>query len=110
MLISSFMIDLLYPFHDSFLSYVQFPVLISSIIGGVLVGLGIGMMLCYETSTGGTDLLAQFLSRIFRVNVGIMIFIIDAIVICMGGLLQRLCTEMILSLVLTGEINKIGRL
>ena len=72
--------------------------------------LGIGMMLRYETSTGGTDLLAQFLARIFRVNVGIMIFIIDAIVMCMGGLIQRLFTEMILSLVLTGEINKIGRL
>lgn len=44
-------------------------------------------MLRYETSTGGTDLLAQFLADIFRMNVGVIIFIIDAIVICIGGLL-----------------------
>lgn len=80
------MIDLLYPLHDWFLSYVQLPVLICSIIGGTLVGLSIGIMLRYETSTDGTDLLAQFLANAFQINVGVMIFIIDAIVICIGGI------------------------
>ncbi|MFJ7557890.1 YitT family protein [Bacillus thuringiensis] len=87
MLISSFMIDLLYPLHDWFLSCVQLPVLICSIIGGSFAGLGIGIMLRYETSTGGTDLLAQFLANVFQINIGVLIFIIDATVICMGGLL-----------------------
>jgi len=87
MFISSFMIDLLYPLHDLFLSYFELSALICSIIGGILVGLGIGIMLRYEVSTGGTDLLAQFLANIFRMNVGILIFIIDALVICAGGLL-----------------------
>ncbi|WP_209812203.1 YitT family protein [Ammoniphilus resinae] len=87
MFISSFMIDLLYPLHDLFLSYFDLPALVCSVIGGILVGLGIGIMLRYEVSTGGTDLLAQFLANIFRLNVGIMIFIIDALVICVGGLL-----------------------
>ncbi|MEW9667983.1 YitT family protein [Ammoniphilus sp. 3BR4] len=87
MLISSFFIDLLYPFHKYFVAVVQLPALISSILGGALVGLGIGIMLRYDTSTGGTDLLAQFLSNIFNINVGFMIFIIDAFVICIGGLL-----------------------
>jgi uncharacterized membrane-anchored protein YitT (DUF2179 family) len=59
----------------------------SSIVGGILIGIGIGIMLRYETSTGGTDMLAQFLSNVFSVNVGIIIFIIDAIVVVMGGLL-----------------------
>ena len=87
MFISSFLIDLLYPFHDHFISFIQLPALVSSIIGGVLVGFGIGIMLRHKTSTGGTDLLAQFLSSIFQKNVGFMIFIIDSIVICIGGLL-----------------------
>lgn len=87
MLVSSFMIDLLHPFQGYFLSQVYVPPLISSIAGGILVGLGIGIMLRHDTSTGGTDLLAQFLSKIFRINVGVVIFVIDAIVICMGGLL-----------------------
>lgn len=87
MFISSFFIDILYPHHYLFLAYVRLSPLESSIIGGVLVGLGIGIMLRWETSTGGTDLLAQFLSDAFRVNIGVIIFFIDVIVIAVGGLL-----------------------
>jgi uncharacterized membrane-anchored protein YitT (DUF2179 family) len=87
MLFSSFSIDLLFPYHEKFTSTFEFTPIASSIIGGVFVGLGIGIMLRFETSTGGTDLLAQFLSENFKMNVGVMIFIIDALVICMGGLL-----------------------
>jgi uncharacterized membrane-anchored protein YitT (DUF2179 family) len=87
MLFSSFTIDLLFPYHDRFTSAVEFTPIMSSIIGGIFVGIGIGIMLRFETSTGGTDLIAQFLSEKIHINVGIMIFIIDAIVICAGGLL-----------------------
>jgi uncharacterized membrane-anchored protein YitT (DUF2179 family) len=87
MLVSSFFIDLLYPYHYYFVYEVPLNPLSSSIIGGILVGIGIGIMLRYETSTGGTDLLAQFLANTFSINVGIMILIIDAIVICLGGFL-----------------------
>ncbi|MGG1678556.1 YitT family protein [Neobacillus sp. NRS-1170] len=86
MLFSSFVIDLLAP-SRSILPEFQIPAVFSSILGGIFVGLGIGIMLRHETSTGGTDLLAQFLSKIFKINVGILIFIIDALVICLGGLL-----------------------
>lgn len=86
MLFSSFIIDILAS--SEFISpFNIIPPLLSSILGGIFVGLGIGIMLRHETSTGGTDLLAQFLSNIFKINVGIMIFIIDSIVILFGGLL-----------------------
>jgi Uncharacterised 5xTM membrane BCR, YitT family COG1284 len=43
-------------------------------------------MLRHETSTGGTDLLAQFIiSRLTNYNVGILIFIINGIVILCGS-------------------------
>lgn len=87
MLFSSFAIDFLYPLHYLFVSNYPIPPLLSSIIGGIFIGLGIGIMLRYKTSTGGTDLLAQILSKIFKINVGIVIFMIDAIVISLGGLL-----------------------
>ncbi|ALC91991.1 hypothetical protein AM500_20995 [Bacillus sp. FJAT-18017] len=58
-----------------------------SILGGVLVGLGIGIMLKYKTSTGGTDLIAQFISDLTGFNVGVLIFSIDIIVISIGGFL-----------------------
>lgn len=87
MLISSIMIDLLYPFHYHFQYYIRLSPLSSSIIGGLSVGTGIGIMLRNKTSTGGTDLLAQFLADVFSMNVGVAVFIIDAIVVSFGGLL-----------------------
>ncbi|QGQ45592.1 YitT family protein [Metabacillus sediminilitoris] len=83
MVISSFFIDILKP-NDTLL---HIEAIYSSIMGGILVGLGIGIMLRFRTSTGGTDLLAQFLSDRTGVNVGILIFIIDALVILSGGLI-----------------------
>jgi uncharacterized membrane-anchored protein YitT (DUF2179 family) len=95
MVISSFFIDILNPIHTFF----RIEAVLSSIIGGILVGLGIGLMLKYKTSTGGTDLVAQFISDKTGINVGILIFIIDAIVILSGGLLFS--TETLLLSIIT---------
>ncbi|WP_017753460.1 YitT family protein [Calidifontibacillus oryziterrae] len=87
LLISSFMIDLFSKLRSvTLFDIVQSP-LLSSILGGFFVGIGIGIMLKYETSTGGTDLLAQFLSELFSVNVGITILLIDTFVVLIGGML-----------------------
>lgn len=87
MLFSSFIIDLLYPYHGLIHAHTDLSALSSSVIGGILVGIGIGLMLRHQTSTGGTDLLALFMAKALKLNVGFVIFLIDAIVICAGGLL-----------------------
>ncbi|MBM7571595.1 uncharacterized membrane-anchored protein YitT (DUF2179 family) [Aquibacillus albus] len=87
MLFSSFAIDYLAPLHYPFIESLKLASIPSSIVGGIFIGLGIGIMLRYDTSTGGTDLLAQLLSKIIHVNVGIIIFMIDAVIIGIGGLL-----------------------
>ncbi|WP_275896236.1 YitT family protein [Paraliobacillus sediminis] len=56
-------------------------------MGGTLTGTGMGIMLRYKTSTGGTDLVAQFLAARFQVNIGIIIFVLDIFIICLGSLL-----------------------
>ncbi|MBO2535856.1 YitT family protein [Rummeliibacillus suwonensis] len=83
LMISSFLIDLFKPLR--FL--IDMNAMFSSFIGGFLVGLGTGLMLRFEISTSGTDLLALFLSKKIGINVGIIIFAIDSVVITMGGLL-----------------------
>ncbi|WP_121661670.1 YitT family protein [Metabacillus litoralis] len=83
LLLSSFFIDLLKPLDG----IVHASPIVSSIIGGIFVGSGIGLMLRIGTSTGGTDLLAQFISDRSGINVGILIFCIDMVVILLGGLL-----------------------
>ncbi|MDQ0973169.1 uncharacterized membrane-anchored protein YitT (DUF2179 family) [Bacillus niacini] len=80
LIISSFCIDLL-----SFINgKIQIGIFPSTIIGGILVGVGIGLMLRYDTSTGGTDLLAQIITKFTSVNIGIIIFLIDGLVITSG--------------------------
>lgn len=90
--ISSFLIDFLYPYHFYFTYYVKLSPMVSSIIGGILVGTGIGIMLKFQTSTGGADLIALLLSNILKLNVGIIIFVIDSFIIALGGLLISLET------------------
>lgn len=70
----------------------QIDALYSAILGGILVGFGIGLMLRFQTSTGGTDLIAQFICDKTGINVGILIFFIDSIVIVIGGFLLSTST------------------
>lgn len=80
LLVSSLIIDLLSPLRGMF----SVSIIEGSVIGGLFIGTGIGWMLRYETSTGGTDLLALFVSRWLSINVGMVIFLIDAAVILAG--------------------------
>jgi uncharacterized membrane-anchored protein YitT (DUF2179 family) len=80
LIISSFCID----FFSFINGKINIGILPSTIIGGLLVGIGIGLMLRYETSTGGTDLLAQLLTKFTSINIGIIIFLIDGLVITSG--------------------------
>ncbi|WP_379134895.1 YitT family protein [Paenibacillus sp. sgz500958] len=84
---SSFLIELLGPLQYHFLYYFELSPISSAIIGGFLLGSGLGIMLRYKASTGGTDLLAKFITGYIRVNVGVIIFATDALIISAGGLL-----------------------
>jgi uncharacterized membrane-anchored protein YitT (DUF2179 family) len=83
LLLTSFLIDALSPLAHE----IAVPLLQSAVIGGLLVGSGIGLMLRYETSTGGLDLLALFLSRKVKLNVGLLIFLVDLTVLLSGHFL-----------------------
>jgi len=80
LLFSSFCIDLFSNIETDW----ELPILASAILGGVIIGLGVGLMLRYDTSTGGTDLMAQIISRKTAINVGILIFVIDGGIILSG--------------------------
>ncbi|EFZ1984487.1 YitT family protein [Shigella flexneri] len=77
LIVASIFIDWLEPLRNQF-SLSIFP---SMLIGGGLIGIGVGIMLRYEASTGGTDLLAQFISKAFSVNIGVIIFMIDGLIV-----------------------------
>lgn len=86
---SSYVIDLLEPYQYVFLYYVEWTPLTRAALGGLLIGTGLGLMLRYKASTGGTDLLAHMLSRRTGFNVGLLIALIDGLVVTVGGALLR---------------------
>ena len=86
MLLSSLLIDLLYPLHMIGRELVTIP-LVSAVCGGIIIGTGIGMMLRLDISIGGTDLLAQMIARKLVINPGIMIFSFDILIVTIGSLL-----------------------
>jgi uncharacterized membrane-anchored protein YitT (DUF2179 family) len=85
MLISSITIDTIATYQYHFVYYVRISGFSSAWLGGLLIGTGLGIMLRYETSTGGTDLLAHLVTSHITMNVGILILIMDAVIIIIGG-------------------------
>lgn len=60
--------------------------LISSIFGGVLSGLSLGMIFLRNATTGGVDIIARLIKlRYPHITLGKSIFLLDAIVIIAGG-------------------------
>ncbi|MGD1819936.1 MAG: YitT family protein [Pleomorphochaeta sp.] len=62
-----------YDYHVSYL--------LSAIFGGILFGSGLGFVMKSGANTGGTDILAQVISRFTCLTLGNAMFIIDAIIV-----------------------------
>ncbi|MDF2067079.1 YitT family protein [Bacillus sp. Cr_A10] len=86
LLFSSVIIDFFYPLHIAGQKLITNE-LAGAISGGIFVGLGIGLMLRSDITIGGTDLLAQMISKMLRINPGLGILSIDILVVVMGSLL-----------------------
>ncbi|WP_335871684.1 YitT family protein [Bacillus sp. 2205SS5-2] len=78
--LTSFFIDLLKP--TQFIIHTS-P-LISVIGGGITVGIGIGLLLQANSSSGGIDLVAALISKATGVNTGLLIFMFDLVILSFG--------------------------
>lgn len=56
-------------------------VLFSALFGGILIGAGIGLVLKSGANTGGTDILAQILSKYSSLPLGTSLLLVDGLVI-----------------------------
>ncbi len=60
--------------------------LLNSVFGGVVLGLGLGLILRGGATTGGTDMIARMIHRRFSfLSVGMLLFLIDCAVILAAG-------------------------
>ncbi|MCM3570439.1 YitT family protein [Neobacillus mesonae] len=78
MIVTAIFLDLLAPYHF------YLPIGVSAVLGGAICGIGVGLMLRYKTSTGGTDLIAYFISKAAPLNIGLIIAFMDCFVVLLG--------------------------
>jgi uncharacterized membrane-anchored protein YitT (DUF2179 family) len=65
-------------------------VLLASVLGGVLCGIGMGVIFVRGATTGGTDLISLLLNRVFpNLSVGSLLLIVDATVVVFAVLVFR---------------------
>ena len=61
-------------------------IMLAGLYGGVLTGLGVGLVFRYKGTTGGTDLLAAIIRTYTGVNIGQLLFMVDAGVVLAAGI------------------------
>lgn len=56
------------------------------LIGGALLGLGLGIVIKFQGTTGGTDIIAAIIHKKYHLKQGMVILILDVIVVLIAGL------------------------
>jgi uncharacterized membrane-anchored protein YitT (DUF2179 family) len=59
-------------------------ILMSSLYGGALIGLGVGLLFRARASCGGTDMVAMMLSKKTRLPVGRLMIYVDSVIVLAG--------------------------
>ncbi|WP_047983849.1 YitT family protein [Ornithinibacillus californiensis] len=85
-------------------------VLLSTIFGGVISGIGIGLILKFSGSSGGLDIVAIIISRISNVSIGLLLTGMNGVIVLISGAIfdWNIALYTLLSIYLTGRmIDKI---
>lgn len=80
--------------------------LLSTIFGGIIGGIGIGMILKYSGTSGGLDIIAIILSRTSNVSVGLLLTAMNGVIVLISGaaLNWNIALYTLLSIYLTGKV------
>ena len=100
-LISTFAFPVLLEFFNTnaiFHNYCQ-DTLLAVVLAGCLVGIGVGLMIRSDASSGGMDIIAIILNRKLGIPVFIMVNVFDFIILCMQATFSNL-TKILYSIVL----------
>ena len=63
--------------------------LLSSIFGGVLLGLGIGLIFKAKATSGGTDIIAMIIHKYTRIPPGLLMIYVDSAIVMIGLIVFR---------------------
>ncbi|MTI80541.1 MAG: YitT family protein [Firmicutes bacterium] len=81
--------------------------LLATIYGGVLAGLGLGLVFRNKSTTGGTDMAAAILRSYIGLDIGQMLFMVDAMVVVSAGIVFNSWELAMYALICTFTIAKV---
>lgn len=79
----------------------EFGLPAATAVSGVLTGLGIGMIINCNSSTGGNAVIALILEKLLRFKISITVLVIDLVVTALGFIFYATFTETAASLIST---------
>lgn len=92
-----------------FLPIYSQDILVACVLGGVLVGLGIGIVIRQDASTGGSDFLALMLYKYFpHISIAKIMFVIDCLIVSVSALIFKSVTVGVYSFVALFISSKIA--
>lgn len=82
---------------------------LASLYGGILQGVGIGLFLRYEFSSGGTELLGRIISNLVRVvRIPVCVGILDGIIVVLGAIATKDPNNMLYALIVIFVSTKLS--
>lgn len=90
----------------TFLPVVTEDLLLASLYGGIVMGIGVALVFRAHGTTGGTDLAAQVLNKIFGFSLGQSLLGVDFLVVALAGIVFNLELSMyaLISLFVTSRV------
>ena len=85
-------------------------IMLASLYGGALLGLGIGLVVRVGASTGGTDILALVLHKWFHISLAVLVYIVDFTVLLCQALFsnsEQILYGILVLIVSTAALNRV---
>ncbi|MCM3744503.1 YitT family protein [Sporosarcina luteola] len=81
-------------------------ILLSTIFGGVISGIGVGLILKYSGTSGGLDIIAIILSRTSNISIGLLLTGMNGVIVLISGAVLNwdIALYTLLSIYLTGKL------
>lgn len=73
-------------FTASYTPVVTGDIMLNSLYGGIMTGVGLGVVFKCKGNTAGTALLALIFNKLFNISIGRALFIFDVIVVALAGI------------------------
>ena len=81
-------------------------ILLSTVFGGALGGIGVGLILKFAGTSGGLDIIAIMISRISNVSIGLLLTAMNGVIVLISGAVFNwdIALYTLLSIYLTGKM------